>query len=1090
MKQKLLLTLVLCLSLMGSSWAQTATAPTVGDGSSTNPYQIANVNNLYWLSQNSSIWAGNYYFKQTADIDLTGISWTAIGTNAIRFSGNYDGNNNAISNLTINASTNDQGLFGSVAEGSVIQNLTISKANITTTANYAGIVASINRGQIINCHTKSGSITGVGYVGGICAIVSGTGSRIERCYNSSTVTATGQYVGGIVAQAQNATIEQCSNTSPIKSTLATIGSADIGGIVGNVPDLGCVHTSINNCYNTSSVTTTRGNSAGGIIGSGSGITMNNCYSVDGIVANSQAGGLMGLAGTRNTFSNCVALIQSAIGLNETLVTRNNVKEVSSEQLATQSTFTNWDFAGETANGTKDIWLCFLGSNGYPAFAEQLLAVSFVSENSGTLTFPIQGSGTNPYILVDWGDGTQEKKNVIPTLSLTHEYVKGNVVKIYTNDAIWNLQITNLGLTSLTLGRHKSIYQFSCDKNKLSIATLPWPRNSYTTYAPQQQLAATCTNGVVDLSKQLIAIDKNGSPQTTVYAWYLANKTALTAGTDYIESNGVFKFIKIPTSTVYCTMANAVFPNFTGANILRTTNITIDAIAPINWSGATSTDWNTASNWVEGVVPTTENNVVIPKVTNLPVISASTTANCNNIEVNADASLTIAASATQTGSLIVNGTATGNTITVQSYLTGNAWHVVAPIVGGESIVTFMQNTDNAIAYKNNNYGMTDYDVASNKWNPYFTASAGNLTSGKGYLLRRSDNGLVSYTGSLATGTQSIALNTAGEGWNCVGNPYTSAISMNTTADAYNNFITMNATTNSNIDGSYAGAYIWDPSSLSYKIVGNADWGTRKLSLNYIAPGQGFFVKAASGATAVTFTTAMQSHQNGSVTVKAAKAVWPNIQLSVASGSATATAVLAFNQQMTNGLDVTYDAGLLRGTSGLNLYSRLVEDNGVDFAIQCLPTNYSGVNIPLGVECKEGGNITFSAETTELPADASFELFDSEANIATPITDKFLYVVNVEANANLVNRFYLRSKSSSNTTSVNNVEYQTISAYANAKHIYINGAKAGSRAQLFDVNGRCVSNFKLNSATETISAEQLTDGIYILKINEKTFKVILK
>jgi hypothetical protein len=585
----------------------------------------------------------------------------------------------------------------------------------------------------------------------------------------------------------------------------------------------------------------------------------------------------------------------------------------------------------------------------------------------------------------------------------------------------------------------------------------------------------------------------------VYNWYTKDGTLFPA-TGYTKNNGVFTFVETPSDSVYCTMTNAAFPNLSGSDVLRTANMLVSAYTSANtrvWTGTTSTDWNTASNWGEGAVPDASTDVIIPNIANLPIISSSTTANCNNLTIDDDASLTIAASATQTGSLIVNGTATGNTITAQSHLTGNAWHVIAPVVGGESVVTFMQNTDNAIAYKNNNYGMTDYDVASNKWNPYFTAStSGSLTSGKGYLLRRSDNGLVSYTGSLATGTQSIALNTAGEGWNCIGNPYTSAIAANVSGDATNNILTVNAVNSSNIDVNYASLYLWDNSTSSYNIINNSGASTGKtvLNQNYLAPGQGFFVKAASGASAISFTTAMQSHQNGSVTVKAAKAVWPNIQLSVASGSATATAVVAFNQQMTNGLDVTYDAGLLRGTSGLNLYSRLVEDNGVDFAIQCLPTNYSGVNIPLGVECKDGGNITFSAETAELPADASFELFDSETNIATPITDKFSYVVNVETNANLVNRFYLRSKSSSNTTSVGNVEYQTISAYANAKHIYINGAKAGSRAQLFDVNGRCIINYKLSGAAENFSAEQLTDGIYILKVYSaakvSTFKVMLK
>ncbi len=36
--------------------AQTATPPATGNGTSGNPYQIATLDNLYWLSQSDTAW--------------------------------------------------------------------------------------------------------------------------------------------------------------------------------------------------------------------------------------------------------------------------------------------------------------------------------------------------------------------------------------------------------------------------------------------------------------------------------------------------------------------------------------------------------------------------------------------------------------------------------------------------------------------------------------------------------------------------------------------------------------------------------------------------------------------------------------------------------------------------------------------------------------------------------------------------------------------------------------------------------------------------------------------------------------------------
>jgi len=79
-----------------------------------------------------------------------------------------------------------------------------------------------------------------------------------------------------------------------------------------------------------------------------------------------------------------------------------------------------------------------------------------------------------------------------------------------------------------------------------------------------------------------------------------------------------------------------------------------------WTGATSTDWNTASNWCGNVVPTSATNVIIPAGTAyMPTIAAGTTAVVNNLTINASASLTLANSSTSllniSGNFVSSGT---------------------------------------------------------------------------------------------------------------------------------------------------------------------------------------------------------------------------------------------------------------------------------------------------------------------------------------------------------------------------------------------------------------------------------------------------
>jgi hypothetical protein len=93
------------------------------------------------------------------------------------------------------------------------------------------------------------------------------------------------------------------------------------------------------------------------------------------------------------------------------------------------------------------------------------------------------------------------------------------------------------------------------------------------------------------------------------------------------------------------------------------DIVID-IVPWTWTGTTNTDWNTASNWDRGTVPTSISNIIIPNVTNKPVLGVNYTIirEANNITIQTGSSLTITkeSSFLVYGNFINNGTIIADT----------------------------------------------------------------------------------------------------------------------------------------------------------------------------------------------------------------------------------------------------------------------------------------------------------------------------------------------------------------------------------------------------------------------------------------------
>ena len=299
-----------------SIFAQTADQPS-GSGTENDPYFIANLENLYWITENSGEW--DKYYVQTSDIDASSTSawdegqgFTPMGNNSTKFTGSYDGAWYTINGLTINRpSTNYTGLFG-YTNGSTIKDLGVINVNITGAGRTGGLAGWIESNTTINnCYT-TGNITGTKLVGGLVGIVDDS-STVSNCYSTGSVTGSGNDVGGLVGYNKFSSVSNCYSTGSVISS----EGIRIGGLVGRA-----YGGSISYCYSTGSVTGS--SSIGGIIGFGSG-----GYTVAGLFWNI------------DEFST-----DNGIGTG-----------ITTPEMQTVNTFIDgdWDFEIETANGTNDYW---------------------------------------------------------------------------------------------------------------------------------------------------------------------------------------------------------------------------------------------------------------------------------------------------------------------------------------------------------------------------------------------------------------------------------------------------------------------------------------------------------------------------------------------------------------------------------------------------------------------------------------------------------------------------------------------------------------------------------------------------------------
>ena len=147
----------------------------------------------------------------TADIDLTGETWTPIGSgfsSSTGYQGTFDGQGHSITGLAI--TTNSTGgenavLFGSVGSNGTVKNLQLKDVNCDVQQNgVAGGIANSNYGTITACSVTGEIKANNGAAGGIAVINFGT---ITACWFDGNLTTS--YDNGGIAAYNYSTITTC-----------------------------------------------------------------------------------------------------------------------------------------------------------------------------------------------------------------------------------------------------------------------------------------------------------------------------------------------------------------------------------------------------------------------------------------------------------------------------------------------------------------------------------------------------------------------------------------------------------------------------------------------------------------------------------------------------------------------------------------------------------------------------------------------------------------------------------------------------------------------------------------------------------------
>lgn len=293
---------------------------------------------------------------------------------------NYDNDiNNCVATGAVtggNDSSYIGGLVGYNDSGDIIDCCSTGKITAGNDTDSVGGLVGENDGSVERSLATGAVIGGneVYYLGGL--IGENYLGRVRDSYATGAVTAAddSESVGGLVGDNDSGNIGYCSSMAKVTagnesdsigglvgsnnhnifrcfSTSAVSAKADsyyLGGLVGYSDH----RDSVSDCFSSGAVTASNSSSDfGGLAGIIFGTNIKNCYSTGVVTASDSSYEIGGLAGWCDSNTSII----SSYFLASSGPDNGYGQPLPDANMKQQSSFVGWDFVGETANGSNDIW---------------------------------------------------------------------------------------------------------------------------------------------------------------------------------------------------------------------------------------------------------------------------------------------------------------------------------------------------------------------------------------------------------------------------------------------------------------------------------------------------------------------------------------------------------------------------------------------------------------------------------------------------------------------------------------------------------------------------------------------------------------
>ena len=502
-----------------------------------------------------------------------------------------------------------------------------------------------------------------------------------------------------------------------------------------------------------------------------------------------------------------------------------------------------------------------------------------------------------------------------------------------------------------------------------------------------------------------------------------------------------------------------------------------------WTGSTSTAWETAGNWANGL-PSASLNAMVPNVSNSPIITGSAIVNDLNTASGVIVTIESAGSLVINDNTIGSGQVTVKRNTPHSTSAGQYSVIGSPVTSAttSSLGSFVYKYDESVAYgANGNARFTEVTTAE------------SMTAGDAYF--SANTGAVSFTGTPNTGTVSQTLvydetadvSAANAGFNLVSNPYTAAIDVDKLV-AGNSAIS-------------ASIYLWQDESSNTTQGSNDDYvvynSTTDLSTRTTSGGktfdgfarstQGFFVKATSAAT-LNFTASMMDAGNNSDAgfFREANENKDFLRLSLNHNKAYSDIIVVLNDNAASGIDRLYDAYKIGG-SAMSLYSFIDNEK---FAIQGLPRSSGDVKVGLGFDVEEQGTYTLNFEEGTFEGRVVY-LLDTQLDKSINLTETNSYTF-TSSKVTSSDRFQLVFSATASLTA-KDLEVAKLSIFTDASSLNVRTVEAYENVNIkvMSLNGAIAFEARnVNLSSKAWSAPFNKNGLFIIAIETKDGLLIKK